>query len=140
MMTYLSKVADCQSAVLLNRTPPKMCSCWFWELFRNSFTIENLRATVSSDVLFLLQRQVVRISCLRYCNIKHEVREVCRNKWCDVSSKFIIQSLFCLVNVSSSSTHFIPLVSFNTSWKHQKISGFIMFSGGIERNQWHEMS
>ena len=41
-------------------------------------------------------------------------------------------------------THFIPLVSFYTLWKHQKTfgetSGFLMFSGGIERYHWHEMS
>ena len=34
-------------------------------------------------------------------------------------------------------THFIPLVSFffYTPWKHQKTRGFLMFSGGIERDQ-----
>ena len=33
----------------------------------------------------------------------------------------------------------MPLVSFNTPWKHQKTSGFLMFLGGIERDWWHEM-
>ena len=32
------------------------------------------------------------------------------------------------------SAHFIPLVSFYTLWKHQKTSGFLMFSGGIGRD------
>ena len=27
-------------------------------------------------------------------------------------------------------THFMPLIFFDTSWKHQKITGFLMFSGG----------
>ena len=36
-------------------------------------------------------------------------------------------------------TYFMPLVSFYTPWKHQKTSGFLMFSGGIERDQWHEI-
>ena len=36
-------------------------------------------------------------------------------------------------------THFMPLVSFYTPSKHQKTSGFLTFSGGIERDQWHEM-
>ena len=27
-------------------------------------------------------------------------------------------------------THFMPLISFDTPWKHQKNSGFLMFSGG----------
>ena len=35
--------------------------------------------------------------------------------------------------------HFMPLLSFYTHWKHQKTSGFLIFSGGIERYQWHEM-
>ena len=36
-------------------------------------------------------------------------------------------------------THFMPLVSFDTPWKHQRTKGFLMFSGGIEKDQWHEM-
>ena len=36
-------------------------------------------------------------------------------------------------------THFMPLVSFDTVCKHQETSGFQLFSGGIERDQWHEM-
>ena len=35
-------------------------------------------------------------------------------------------------------THFMPLISFYTPWK-QKISGFLMVVGGIEKDQWHEM-
>ena len=31
-------------------------------------------------------------------------------------------------------THFMPLISFYIPWKHQKISGFLMFSGDIERH------
>ena len=37
------------------------------------------------------------------------------------------------------STHFMPLISFYTPWKHQKTSDLLMFLGGIERCQWHEM-
>ena len=36
-------------------------------------------------------------------------------------------------------THFMPQVSFNTPWKHQKTFSFLMFSGGIERDLWHEI-
>ena len=35
-------------------------------------------------------------------------------------------------------THVMPLVSFQTPWKHQKISGFPMFSEGLERDQWQQ--
>ena len=37
-------------------------------------------------------------------------------------------------------THSVPLVSFYTPRKNQKIPGFLMFSGGLEREQWYEMS
>ena len=41
---------------------------------------------------------------------------------------------------SSYLTHSIQLVSlFLSPWKHKKTRGFLMFSGGIERGQWHEM-
>ena len=36
-------------------------------------------------------------------------------------------------------THFITLAYFYTHWKHQKTSGFMMFSGSIGKSQWHEM-
>ena len=35
-------------------------------------------------------------------------------------------------------THVIPLVSFYTPWKDQKNSDFLMFSGVMEREKWHE--
>ena len=35
-------------------------------------------------------------------------------------------------------THFMPLASFDISYK-QKIRGFLIFSESIERDQWHEM-
>ena len=36
-------------------------------------------------------------------------------------------------------THFMSLDSFYTPWKHQETLGFMMISGGVERDQWHEM-
>ena len=36
-------------------------------------------------------------------------------------------------------TNFMLLLFFYTPWKHKKPRGFLMFSGGIERDQWHEM-
>ena len=35
-------------------------------------------------------------------------------------------------------TNFMPLVSFYAPWK-QKNKVFLMFSGGIEKDQWYEM-
>ena len=36
-------------------------------------------------------------------------------------------------------TYFMSLISFDTPLKHQKARGFVMFSGGIIRDQWYEM-
>ena len=36
-------------------------------------------------------------------------------------------------------THFVPPVSFYTHYKHQVTSGFLIFVGDIERDQWHKM-
>ena len=49
------------------------------------------------------------------------------------------QFSFCLVRCSSLA-HFLPLGFFYTSWKYQKTTAFRIFSGGIERDQWHEMA
>ena len=35
--------------------------------------------------------------------------------------------------------YFTPLVSCYTPGKRQETSGFLMFSGGIEGDQWHKM-
>ena len=34
---------------------------------------------------------------------------------------------------------FMPPICFYTTWKYQKTTGFLMFSGGLETKQWHEM-
>ena len=36
-------------------------------------------------------------------------------------------------------THFMPLISLCTPLKTSEKTGFLMFSGGIERYQWHEI-
>ena len=46
---------------------------------------------------------------------------------------------YCLTIANWSLTDFNQLISFYTPWKHQKTSDFLMLSGGIERNQWHEI-
>ena len=50
-----------------------------------------------------------------------------------------IQMLEMIVSINSVLAHFMPLVSFDTPWKYQKPFGFLILSGGIERDQWHEM-
>ena len=37
-------------------------------------------------------------------------------------------------------THFMQMVSFFSSWKHQKTPGFPKFLEGMERDQCHETS
>ena len=46
---------------------------------------------------------------------------------------------YCYTSEADNLTHFMPLISFDTPCKHQKASAFLMFSGGIKRDQWHEM-
>ena len=36
-------------------------------------------------------------------------------------------------------THFQPMFHFSTPGKHQETEGFLMFSGGIEVEQWLKM-
>ena len=36
-------------------------------------------------------------------------------------------------------THVMSLLFFYTPWKFQKVSGFFMFSEGIEKSQWHKI-
>ena len=45
----------------------------------------------------------------------------------------------CLSVTMLTLTHFIPLVSFDTPWKFQKTTGFQMFSGSTESDEWHKM-
>ena len=45
-----------------------------------------------------------------------------------ISQKFLDTSLVW----QSFLTHFMPLISFDTPWKHQKARNFLMFSGGIK--------
>ena len=45
---------------------------------------------------------------------------------------------FCYNSMSRARlTHFMPLICFNTPWKHQKTSGVLMFSEGIKI--WNEL-
>ena len=65
-----------------------------------------------------------------------------RSKWIYLNSlkfytKFRKVSQFRVWFILNS--YFMPLVSFYIPWKYQKTSNFLMFSGGIERNQWHQM-
>ena len=41
-------------------------------------------------------------------------------------------------NIAPSLTYLMPMVSSYTPWK-QKNGEFLMFSGGIKRDQWHEV-
>ena len=57
-------------------------------------------------------------------------------------SEFMVSSVneFQKNNFKFLLIHFMPSVSFYTLRKHQKTSGFLMFSGSTEKDQRHEMS
>ena len=67
-------------------------------------------------------------SCLSYATVSTlaTVEVDCSRCWSYTS--FITSSQLSVI------THFMPLISFDTPWKHQKTSGFLMFSGGIKRD------
>ena len=56
-------------------------------------------------------------------------------------SNMILRLKFAILRSEAtySLIHFMPLVSSYTSWEYQKTSAFLMFSWGVERDQWHEM-
>ena len=62
-------------------------------------------------------------------------------RWINKKKKkrFLMLNKLILTSFLSTLTHFMPLVSFYIPWKLQKTRGFLMFSGGIEKDQWHEM-
>ena len=68
--------------------------------------------------------------------------------WSYLLKKSLMENfIFCIVVNNDSSQHKIKhinllhvVVSFSTLCKHQKTYSFLMFSGGIEREQRHEMA
>ena len=53
--------------------------------------------------------------------------------------KVIASCKYYIYTFQEKITHFMSLVLFHISSKYHKTYGFLMFSGGIERDQWHEM-
>ena len=90
-----------------------------------------------------------------------QTRAMCSNKQFSLRADSGVVFFFDKINLTyrvffegSSLTHFMPLISFYNAWKHSlkttenprfsnvfrgytKRSGFLMFSGIIERYQWH---
>ena len=56
-----------------------------------------------------------------------------------VCFKKVAGLLWLLLSIENGLTHFISPVSFNSPWKHQKTSDFLMFSSSIKRGQLHEL-
>ena len=60
-----------------------------------------------------------------------------------LDSSIIISCLCCFIFDHQTGNHWLTLfilrISFDTPWKHQKTRGFLMFSGGIKRDHWHEI-
>ena len=77
------------------------------------------------------------------CNIKfinavyQKVTFFCIPSWLYILNIFLIKTHPS--HNPRELTHFMLLISFDTPWKHQKTKDFLMFSGGIKRDQWHEI-
>ena len=80
----------------------------------------------------------------QHVNIKPQLKIVkAKIQWAE---SFLQALFFLLVLLYYTSTpwyygltHFMPLVSFYTPWEYQKTRGFLIFSGVIERDHWHEI-
>ena len=58
---------------------------------------------------------------------------------CVINVSFVASLKFLSCKPEFTLTYFMPPVSFYTLWKHQKTWVVLIFSGGIEREEWHEM-
>ena len=76
-------------------------------------------------------------------NCRENSRKMSQSMWCrqreeaDENPDMYFTSSICIWKLQLN--HFMALISFDTSWKHQKNRNFLMLSGGIKRHQWHEM-
>ena len=127
-----------------------LCKCSIYKLLMHS----KLKH-IQNPVKYLLWRILFRIMCDPSIFIYSPLWYILKNKhiqnplrWstllrtlcnCSIFRRPIYSKHSLIQSVSYSLIHFMPLVSFCTFWKHQKISGFMMFLGGIERHQWLEM-
>ena len=59
--------------------------------------------------------------------------------WSFISQCAIVSCCFNKTFGCNFLIHFMLLISFDTPWKHPKTWGFLIFSGGIESEQWHKM-
>ena len=82
------------------------------------------------SILYSRKRSENLKETMRTNGIIFTLANYCRNN-CSRRFQKVLQN--------SQLTHVMPLVFFFTSWKHQKARGVLRFSGGIERDQWHEM-
>ena len=68
---------------------------------------------------------------------------LCESNSLDACFHLLDVYAFCtrnsLIDLICHSNNVMPQFFFYTPWKHQKASGFLMFSRGIERDQWHEI-
>ena len=56
------------------------------------------------------------------------------NMYLSLLARTFVPLCLLISGIHMSLTHFISLVSFYTPWKYQKMRGFLIFSGGIERD------
>ena len=74
-----------------------------------------------------------------YLMTSSDVNEFDSTLFYETQHQFPVQKDFTISTESKQLPHIMPVISFYSPWRHQKTSGFEMFSGGIERDQWHEM-
>ena len=106
-------------------------------LFKTLCNPDMFRTLVYSPLWYILKSKHIQ-NPAEYLRLSILLRTLCNYSIFrrPIYSKLPLFQNMC---VTYSLTHFMPLVSFYTSWNHQKISGFLKFLGCIERDQRHEM-
>ena len=116
---FFNKVAGLRLATLLKKRLWHRCfPVNSREISKTTFFAEHLWTTVSKQLFF--QKHILNLPKDIWWSF------LCKNS----------QQLSAINHMPL--THFMSLISFDTPWKHQKTSGFLMFSGGIKRDQGHE--
>ena len=98
-------------------------------------TRENTCARVSFSIQLLAEATIKLLWKVAVVNLKIKYLQIYINFWLKMSSDQVIPKLFSNILRAASLTHFMLLLSFYTSWKHQKIIDFHK----VKKVTWHKM-
>ena len=113
--------------------------CGTWEKTAQETQVSSIRRICSGPRKYLWWSHFAARCRLQEWNFT--IKEFAKNVLANFSKKLFFRThcnRYC-TGSKKCLTYFMPLISFYIPWKHYKTFGFSLFSGGIERDQWHEM-